>query len=78
MEGIKQYSPSKEVKPLNEYHPRDRTTEDELLDVLTAISVVSMRLARKLTLLTRQRQSLEGVKKDERISQNHRRFTQRR
>jgi len=63
---------------LNDYHPRDRTTEDELLDVLTAISVVSMRLARKLTLLTRERQSLEGVKKDERISQNRRRFTQRR
>lgn len=63
---------------MNDYHPRDRTTEDELLDVLTAISVVSMRLARKLTLLTRQRQSLEGVKKDERISQNRRRFTQRR
>ena len=63
---------------MNKYHPRDRTTEDELLDVLTAISVVSMRLARKLTLLTRQRQSLEGVKKDERISQNRRRFTQRR
>jgi hypothetical protein len=63
---------------LNKYHPRDRTTEDELLDVLTAISVVSMRLARKLTLLTRQRQSLEGVKKDERISHNRRKFTQRR
>lgn len=63
---------------MNDYHPRDRTTEDELLDVLTAISVVSMRLARKLTLLTRERQSLEGVKKDERISQNRRRFTQRR
>lgn len=63
---------------MNDYHSRDRTTEDELLDVLTAISVVSMRLARKLTLLTRERQSLEGVKKDERISQNHRRFTQRR
>ena len=63
---------------MNKYHPRDRTTEDELLDALTAISVVSMRLARKLTLLTRQRQSLEGVEKDERISQNRRRFTQRR
>ena len=63
---------------MNEYHPRDRATEVELLDVLTAISVVSMRLARKLTLLTRQRQSTEGVKKDERISQHRRRITQRR
>ena len=33
---------------------RDRETDEELADVLTAISVVSKRLARKLAALSRQ------------------------
>ena len=45
--------------------PRSCAVDDELVDVLTAISVVSMRLARKLTLLARQSQSKEGGKADE-------------
>ncbi len=50
--------------------------DDELVDVLTAISVVSMRLAKKLTI---QRQSTEGGKtNDERDSRNHRRPAQMR
>lgn len=45
---------------------RDREMDEELADVLTAISVVSKRLARKLTMLSRQdRKKAEGGKSDE-------------
>jgi hypothetical protein len=45
---------------------RDREIDEELADVLTAISVVSKRLARKLTMLSRQdREKTEGGKSDE-------------
>lgn len=45
---------------------RDPEIEEELADVLTAISVVSKRLARKLTMLSRQNeQKAEGGKPDE-------------
>jgi hypothetical protein len=56
--------PSKEVKRMYKAQttPRSNTTDDELVDVLTAISVVSMRLARKLTLLAGQSQYTEGGK----------------
>ena len=41
---------------------RDREIDQELADVLTAISVVSKRLARKLTMLSRQNeQKVEGT-----------------
>ncbi len=44
---------------------RDREIDEELADVLTAISVVSKRLARKLTMLSRQdRKKTEGGKSD--------------
>ena len=46
--------------------------DEELVDVLTAISVVSMRLARKLTLLSTQSQSTEGGKTDEQNERNGR------
>jgi hypothetical protein len=40
--------------------------DEELADVLTAISVVSKRLARKLTMLSRQdRKKTEGGNSDE-------------
>lgn len=39
---------------------RDREMDEELADVLMAISVVSKRLARKLTMLSRQ----DGAKKE--------------
>ena len=39
--------------------------DEELIGVLTAISVVSKRLAKKLSLLARQSQSMEGGKLDE-------------
>ena len=45
---------------------RDREMDEELADVLTAISVVSKRLARKLTMLSRQdEQTAEGGNSDE-------------
>ena len=45
---------------------RDREIDEELADVLTAISVVSKRLARKLAMLSRQdEQKAEGGKSDE-------------
>lgn len=45
---------------------RDREIDEELADVLTAISVVSKRLARKLTTLARQdKEKTEGGKTDE-------------
>lgn len=45
---------------------RDREMDEELADVLTAISVVSKRLARKLIALSRQdRKRAEGGKSDE-------------
>ena len=52
-------------------------TDQELIDVLTAISVVSKRLAMKLALI--QSQSTEGGKQDEqneRYGYNYRRVTQ--
>lgn len=45
---------------------RDREMDEELADVLTAISVVSKRLARKLITLSRQeKEKKEGGKTDE-------------
>ncbi|NCC65732.1 MAG: hypothetical protein EOM15_13870 [Spirochaetia bacterium] len=45
---------------------RDREIDEELADVLTAISVVSKRLARKLATLSQQEnEKRKGGKKDE-------------
>lgn len=45
---------------------RDHELDEELVGILTAISVVSKRLAKKLTTLSRQdRQETEGGKSDE-------------
>ena len=45
----------------NEYKPsRQDAREEELIDVLTAISIVSGRLAGKLELLTENRQAMKG------------------
>lgn len=45
---------------------RDQEMDEELADVLTAISVVSKRLARKLTTLSRQdKEKTEGGNTDE-------------
>ena len=45
---------------------RDREMDEELADVLTAISVVSKRLARKLITLSQQeKEKKEGGKTDE-------------
>ena len=43
---------------------RTQAADEELVEVLTAISVVSMRLARKLALLAGQSKSKEGEKTD--------------
>lgn len=44
---------------------RERVSDEELIGVLTAISVVSKRLAGKLSMLAGQSQSKEGGKADE-------------
>lgn len=44
---------------------RARAADEELIEVLTAISAVSKRLARKLTILADQSQHMEGGKADE-------------
>ena len=44
---------------------RDCVSDEELIGVLTAISVVSKRLAGKLSMLAGQSQSREGGKADE-------------
>ncbi len=54
-----------------------RAADEELIDVLTAISIVSMRLAKNIALLTGQSQSEEGGKtygQDERYGYGHRRI----
>ena len=52
---------------------RDRVSNEELIGVLTAISVVSKRLARKLSTLAGQSQSKEGGKADEQNERTGRR-----
>ncbi len=59
----------------NQTKTQSCAADDELVDVLTAISVVSMRLAKKLTA---QRQSMEGGKTNERDDYCHRRPAQMR
>jgi len=61
--------------------PQTCAANEELIDVLTAISVVSKSLARKLTILAGQRQSTEGGKSDEqneRYGNDHRKPAQMR
>lgn len=49
-----------------ETKPCDHRIDDELADVLTAISVVSKRLARKLMILSQQeKEKTKGEKNDE-------------
>ena len=48
---------------------RARAADEELIEILTAISVVSKRLARKLTVLANQSQHMEGEKTDEQNEQ---------
>ncbi len=59
---------------------RTQVADEELIEVLTAISVVSKRLARKLTVLADQSQHMEGGKADEQNERNgcvYRRTAQR-
>ncbi|NCC04739.1 MAG: hypothetical protein EOM37_12020 [Proteobacteria bacterium] len=54
---------------------RTQAADEELVDVLTAISVVSKRLARNLTILAAQSKSKEGAKtneQNERVGLDHR------
>lgn len=50
---------------MSESRPNKAVTDEELIGVLTAISVVSRRLARKLIQLNQTSQSQEGGKRDE-------------
>lgn len=52
---------------------RGRVSDEELIGVLTAISVVSKRLAKKLSMLAGQGQSMEGGKSDEQNERTGRR-----
>jgi hypothetical protein len=52
---------------------RDCVSDEELIGVLTAISVVSKRLARKLSTLAGQSQSKEGGRADEQNERTGRR-----
>jgi len=52
---------------------RESVSDEELIGVLTAISVVSKRLARKLSILAGQSQSREGGKVDEQNERTGRR-----
>ncbi|MGI6235747.1 MAG: hypothetical protein ACOYI6_10940 [Christensenellales bacterium] len=52
--------------------PRNCAEDEELIDTLIAISVVSKRLARKLALLAAQSQFKEGGKPDEQDERNGR------
>lgn len=52
---------------------RDRVSDEELIGVLNAISVVSKRLARKLSMLAGRSQSKEGGKADEQNERTGRR-----
>jgi len=57
-----------------------RAADEELVSVLTAISIVSNRLAKNIALLAGQSQSEEGGKayeQDERHGYDHRRVTKR-
>jgi len=49
---------------------RTQVADEELIEVLTAISVVSKRLARKLALLAGQSKFMEGGKIDEQNERN--------
>jgi hypothetical protein len=51
----------------------DHVSDEELIGVLTAISVVSKRLARKLSMLAGQSQPREGGKADEQNERTGRR-----
>ena len=57
---------------------RARAADEELIEVLTAISAVSKRLARKLTILADQSQHMEGGKADGRYGRVYRGTAQRR
>jgi hypothetical protein len=72
-------APSKEVNKMYGTDTRARAADEELIEVLTAISTVSKRLARKLTVLANQSQHKEGGKADEqngRYGCNYRRTAQ--
>ena len=60
----------KEELPMTESKSNKIVTDEELIGVLTAISVVSRRLARKLIQLNQTSQSQEGGKRDEQNVRN--------
>lgn len=60
---------------MNESTNTKPVSDEELIGVLTAISVVSKRLAKKLIQLNQASQSEEGGKHDERNGSDHPRVT---
>ena len=55
---------------MSESRPNKAVTDEDLIEVLTAISVVSRRLARKLIQLNQTSQSQEGENQDEQNERN--------
>lgn len=55
-----------------EKHYSDTAADEDIVDVLTAISVVSKRLARNIVAVSQQGQSTEGGKQNEQNEQNER------
>jgi hypothetical protein len=61
IEDSKNKSPRKGDFPMNKPKINESVTDEELIGVLTAISVVSKRLARNLIQLEQQKKSMEGA-----------------
>jgi len=51
-------------KKTAEYRPRDAETAEEVIGILTAISIVSKRMAKKLAALEQPPERKEGDKRD--------------
>nr|DAM98134.1 MAG TPA: hypothetical protein [Caudoviricetes sp.] len=68
-----------EVNTVKQSYYNDRRNDAEVIQVLNAISIVSGRLARNMSILAAQRQTEEGGKhyeQNERYGRDHRRATQ--
>jgi hypothetical protein len=64
---------------MNRHYPNPYRTNEEVIAVLTAISHVSARMAKNMTILANQRQSMKGdfyCEQNERYGNDHRGITQ--
>ncbi|MEO2811798.1 hypothetical protein ABHB17_06070, partial [[Eubacterium] siraeum] len=78
IEDSKNKSPRKGDSPMNKPKINESATDEELIGVLTAISVVSKRLARNLIQLEQQKKFMEGAtnhEQNKRSGTDHQRST---